>query len=387
MSEFKGVPCRIYPTDTQKETIHQSIGCSRFVWNTLLGMLNERYANNPTLGTLSYGKLCILLTQLKREHPWLCDADSVALQASAKNLSETFNRFFKKTSGYPRFKSRKQPLQSYKSTIRAAKTPSPSIRLNEKQTFLKLPKLGWVKCRVPRSVTTPISSVTVKRLPTGQYEAILLVEDENQVLASTGKQVGIDLGVADLAITSDGDKFATIDYLREHKCALHYWEKRMARRRRQAKATGIPLHEARNYQRAKQQVARIHAKMRNQRRDRLHKLTTDLVKQYDVIAIEDLRTANLVKNRRLARSIASQSWRLFRDMLAYKCATYGKELRIVNPYKTSQVCSSCGFDDGKHPLHIREWTCPMCHACHDRDINAAKNILAIGLGRALVTTA
>ena len=137
----------------------------------------------------------------------------------------------------------------------------------------------------------------------------------------------------------------------------------------------------------KEQRACIHQKEKNQRQDRLHKLTTRLVREYDIIVLGDLQTANLMKNHQLARSIAAQSWREIRRMLAYKCAKYGKELIVVNPYKTSQICSSCGFDDGKHALDVREWECPSCHVHHDRDINAAKNILSIGLGQALVKPA
>ena len=138
---------------------------------------------------------------------------------------------------------------------------------------------------------------------------------------------------------------------------------------------------------AKEQRARIYQKEKNQRQDRLHKLTTKLVRDFDVIVLEDLQMANLMKNHQLARSIAAQSWREIRSQLAYKCVKYGKELIMVNPYKTPQICSSCDFDDGKHALDIRDWDCPNCHAHHESDVNAAKNILSIGLGQALVKPA
>ncbi|WP_087031532.1 RNA-guided endonuclease InsQ/TnpB family protein [Trichococcus palustris] len=199
--------------------------------------------------------------------------------------------------------------------------------------------------------------------------------------------VGIDMGESDLMVLSTGDKIKTVRSHEQLAPKRLYWERRVARRARKAKQNGTTLTEAENYQRAKEQRARIYQKEKNQRQDRLHKLTTKLVRDFDVIVLEDLQTANLMKNHQLARSIAAQFWREIRSQLAYKCVKYGKELIVVNPYKTSQICSSCGFDDGKHALDIREWDCPNCHAHHDRDVNAAKNILSIGLGQTLVKPA
>ena len=165
---------------------------------------------------------------------------------------------------------------------------------------------------------------------------------------------------------------------------MHYWEKRMARRRLQAKKNGVALVDAKNYQQAKRQVARIHQRIKNIRKDYIHKITTDMVKSYDVIVLEDLKTTNMMKNHQLARSIAGQSWRMFRTILEAKCEMYDKTFVAINPYKTSQKCSNCGYDSGKKALNIRHWTCMKCNMHHDRDINAAKNILNIGLEQALV---
>jgi putative transposase len=187
-------------------------------------------------------------------------------------------------------------------------------------------------------------------------------------------------------ITSDGVKYPTIRFDKILANKKHYWEKRLARRRLQAKkeiawdkhnkvSEPRDLADFKNYQKAKIMVAKYSEKVVNQRNDYLHKLTKDLVEQYDVIKIEDLKTKNLLKNHKLARAIANQSWRELRKQLEYKCEWYGKQLVIVNPRKTSQICSSCGYDDGKHTLDIRQWTCPKCGTHHDRDINAAINIL------------
>lgn len=255
--------------------------------------------------------------------------------------------------------------------------------------------MGVIKFKTGKLIPGKIKSATIKQSPTGKYYAVLLVECESQTLNKTGKQAGLDMGVADLMITSDGNKYPTISFDKLLAKKMYYWEKRLARRRLQAQKEMAwdkhnkafnprVLSDFANYRKAKQMVAKYHAKIANQRENYLHKLTTRLVKGYDVIIIEDLKTKNLLHNHSLTRAIANQSWRAIRQMLTYKCAWYGKQLIVVNPYKTSQICSDCGYDDGKHTLAIRNWICPKCHVHHDRDINAAKNILNYGLGQALV---
>lgn len=344
-------------------------------------MINQRYQNNKELKMLSYPKLSSLLPVLKSEYTWLKDIDSVAIQCSVKTLSETFDRFFKGYSGYPKFKSKKMSKQSYLSTIRGN-----NIRFNSNQRYIKLPKLGWVKCKtsIQHIENSRIKSVTVKRKATGHYYISLLVESDNQTLPKTNQYVGIDLGLTHLAITSDGRKYNSQRLHLKYKKQLHYWEKRVARRRLNAIKNNIPLQDAKNYKKAKKQVARIHEKIVNTRKDYIHKITTDLVQHYDLIVLEDLKTSSMMKNHKLARSISSQSWRMFRTFTEYKCEIYGKTSIIVNPYKSSQYCSNCGYDSGKKELNIRYWICPKCHITHDRDVNASKNILKFGLEQALV---
>ncbi|WP_243674554.1 transposase, partial [Lentilactobacillus kisonensis] len=222
---------------------------------------------------------------------------------------------------------------------------------------------------------------------TGKFYAVLLVDTAIKQLAKTDKKAGIDLGVADLVITSDGIKHPTIRFDKRLSQKKRYWEKRLARRRRQAQQViawekhthiAVPheLNDFKNYQQAKRMVAKYAEKIANQRQNYLHHLTKQLVIQYDVIKMEDLKTKNLLKNHKLARAIANQAWRALRAQLEYKCEWYGKQLITVNPRKTSQICSNCHYDCGKHALDIREWTCPSCGINHDRDINAAKNILS-----------
>lgn len=240
--------------------------------------------------------------------------------------------------------------------------------------------------RSSREIKGKIKNVTICKSTTNKYYASVLTEIEIKPLVKTKQEVGIDMGVKDLAITSDGKKYRTIRFDKLLADKKHYWEVRLARRRSLAKKEIAwdnhnnvleprELSNFSNYMKAKLMVAKYSDKIANQRKDYLHKISTELVNQYDVIKIENLRASNMIKNHKIARAIANQSWRELRTMLEYKCEWYGKELVVVSPYKTSQVCSSCGYDDGKHTLDIREWVCPNCGTKQDRDINAAKNIL------------
>lgn len=378
---YKGIKLRIYPNLEQQQQIIDNFGCCRFVWNQMLNMQIERYKNNPDSKFLNGFAMNTLLKQLKSEYPWLKRVDSTSLQDTCETLAVTFQRFFKKQSGYPKFKSRKYPKKSYK----AKSNGNNNIRLVNNH-YLKLPKLGVMKFK-GRLTTDKIKSATIKLSSSGKFYCVLLTECENQTsFDKTNKNVGLDMGVADLVITSDGVKYPTIRFDKILAKKKHYWEKRLARRRLQAQAAMAwdrhdkvvnprELADFKNVEKARIMVAKYSEKIANQRKDYLHKLTTSLVEQYDVIKIEDLKTKNLMKNYKLARAIANQSWRELRSMLEYKCAWYGKQLVTVNPRKTSQICSNCGYDDGKHTLDIREWACPNCGMNHDRDINAAVNIL------------
>lgn len=354
-----------------------NFGYNRFVWNQMLGMMISRYKNNPKAHFLSEYALDKLLPTLKIERPWLKEAESTSLQATNHDLVEAYKKFFKEHQGFPKFKSRKFPKQSY-----TVKMGIKSVATH----YLKIPKLGIVKTR-GKIPFNKIRRATIKLSATSKYYAILLIDAEIKEFSKTNHSVGIDMGVADLMITSDGIKFPTIRFDKLLAKKKHYWEKRLARRRLQAKKeiawdhhnkvlSPRELPDFKNYLKAKRMVAKYSEKIANQRNNYLHNLTKQLVQQYDVIKIEDLKTKNLLKNHKLARAIANQGWREIRRQLEYKCAWYGKQLVTVNPRKTSQICSNCGYDDGKHTLDIRQWTCPNCGMNHDRDINAAKNILS-----------
>lgn len=379
---IKGIKLRLYPNQTQKDQLWQMFGNDRFVWNQMLAMAKERYKNNPNSQFVGKYGMDALLKPLKQEYPFLKESDSTSLQVVNRNMDQVFKRLFKHQGGYPRFKSRKSVKQSYtgKSTVKVVA-----------KRYLKLPKLGYIKT----SKTGQLNDVKIKRYTvsydsTGRYFLSLQVEASMpKTLAKTGKSVGIDVGLADLAITSDGDKYAVFNADWLEKQAIK-WQSKYNRRKYRAtiatrqwnhnhKLVKMAVDDYQNWQKARQLKARYQAKIANKRKDYLHKLTTDLVEKYDVIVIENLRTKNLQKNHHLAKSIANASWYQFRTMLEYKCQWYGKRLVIVSPNNTSRICSACGHNDGPKPLKIREWTCPQCGTHHDRDVNAAVNILNKGL--------
>ena len=378
---LKGVKLKLYLNRTQQEQLDLMFGNNRFVWNQMLAMMNERYQNNKHLPFLGKYKLDYLLKPLKKQYSFLKKSDATSFQVVNASLTQAWKNFFNDKTGKigkPKFHSRKYLRQSYtgKSTIKVAG-----------KRYLKIPKLGYIKT----SKTTTLEECKIKRYtlslePNGKYYLSLQVEvPEIKLFPKTNKAVGIDVGVANLAILSDGTKYPSFDGSYFEKKAK-IWQKKYSKRKYQAQVlvaqdknrqVAIPrsLENFKNWQKAQKQKAVYQAKIANQRKDYLHKLTTKIVKQYDVIVIEDLKTKNLLKNHKLAKAISNASWYLFRTMLEYKCKWYGKKLVTVDPRNTSRICSNCNFNSGEKPLEIREWTCPKCHVHHDRDINAAVNIL------------
>ena len=379
---LKGIKLRLYPNQHQVDQLWQMFGNNRFVWNQMLAMAKEGYRNNPSSHFVNEYGMNYLLKPLKQEYPFLKQNDSTSLQVVNHDLAQSFKMLFKHQGGYPRFKSKWAIKQSYTGR---------SICQVIANRRMKLPKLGSIRTsKTGRVAGLKIKRYTINYDSTGRYYLSLQVEvSAPQALLKTGKKVGLDVGIANLAISSDGIKYKTFNAKWLKKQAIR-WQSKYSRRRHRAtiavrqwnhnhKTLKAELDDYQNWQRARIQKARYQQRIANRRKDYLHKLTTNLVKQYDVIVIEDLKTKNLQHNHHLAKAIANASWYEFRTMLAYKCAWYGKKLIVVKPNYTSQICSRCGHHSGPKPLAVREWTCPKCGVHHDRDINAAVNILHKGL--------
>ena len=373
MLRHKAYKFRIYPNREQEILIAKTMGCSRFVYNHFLRLWNEAYA--ATGKGLTYHACSAMIPQMKKNEGtlWLQEVDSISLQSSVKNLSDAFSRFFKKQNNPPQFKSKKNPVQSY-----TTKNVNNSIRIVHNS--FKLPKLGLVKFRKSQDPKGRVLNATIRKNAGGKYFVSLLLEEEIQPLPKTNSAIGVDLGITDFAILSDGQKIDNHKFTSKMEKKLQREQRKLSRRGHLAKEKGINIFEAKNYQKQKCKVARLHEKVMNQRSDFLNKLSTEIIKSHDIICIEDLHTKGMLRNHKLAKSISDVSWSGFVNRLQYKADWYGRKVIKVDPwFPSSQICSACGHKDGKKPLNIREWTCPVCAARHDRDINASKNILTEGL--------
>ena len=383
----RGFRIRLYPNDAQKQQIAVSFGCSRWLWNNMLAMQKERHDNEPSAPYLSAFSMNYLLKQLKREYPWLKDADSTALTGITENLHNAYTCFFRGQSRFPKFKSKKHEL-SY-----ISKCVNNNIVIIDAH-HIRIPKLGSVYFKTGKLPHGRICSITIRQKASGKYEASVLCEYEEVDLPKTGKTIGIDVGLKDFAILSDGTKISIPRFDKESEERLCHWQILASRRLLSAKEAmeknkDLRLTDFKNYQKARRMCAKIYEHVANQRKDYLDKLSTWLVKTYDVIVIEDLKAKGMMHNHHLSRAIANASWNMFADMLAYKCLSYGKKLIRVNPGYTSQTCNVCGCVNNRMGynaygwLKVREWDCPECGSHHDRDINAAINInetgLAVGL--------
>ena len=361
----KGVKFRAYPNKEQKDLINRTLGCCRLVYNKGLDMRKTAYAAGKKP---SYGQTSAMLTELKKTEAFsfLKEVDSIALQQSLRDLDRAFVNMFQKRAKHPVFKNKRDTRQSYR-TI----NQGDNIRIAGK--YLKLPKLGYVKIKQSMEVGH-INNVTVERTPTGKYFVVLNVDFEPEFRPNAGCMIGIDVGIKEFYSDSNGNVVNNPKYLEKSMRKLVRAQRRLSRKQKGS--------ANRNRQRIR--VARIHEKVTNQRNDFLQKQSTMLVSENQTICIEDLNVKGMIRNHKLAQHIASCSWSKFFAMLEYKAVWYGNNIiKVPTMYPSSQTCSCCGY---RNPLvknlAVRTWECPVCHTTHDRDKNAAVNILRKGLATA-----
>ena len=358
----KGVKFRAYPNKKQRDLLDRTFGCCRLIYNKGLAMRKEGYENGEKV---TYSKTSAMLTKLKRteEYAFLKEVDSIALQQTLRDLDRGFMNMFQKRTGYPVYKSKRDHHQSYR-------TANQQDNIRIAGNGIKLPKLGYVKIRQSMEVGH-IHHVTIERAPTGKYFVVLNVDFEPEVRNNAGGVIGIDVGIKSFYTDSNGNIVSNPKYLERSEKKLAREQRKLSRKRK----------GSRNRNRQRMKVALLHERIGGQRNDFLQKESTRLIRENQTICVEDLHVKGMIRNHKLAKSIASVSWSRFFWMLQYKAEWYGNDIiKVPTMYPSSQTCSSCGY---KNPLvknlAVRRWECPCCHTVHDRDTNASINILRKGL--------
>ncbi|WP_293164627.1 RNA-guided endonuclease TnpB family protein [Okeania sp. SIO2C9] len=366
---------RIYPSQIQIKKLNQLFGCCRYVWNQSLAYCNQLYISGEKKP--SYTDLTKqFITQTKKELAWLKEVASTPLQQSLKDLDQAYKNFFNSCTGKrkgikvkpPKFKSRK--------SRQTARFVGANYKVGQDKLYL--PKVGKIKIVWSRPLASQPTSVTIIKDSANRYFASFVVETLPEPLPNTENSIGIDLGISTFATLSNGQKIFAPKPLKKSLKKLAKFQRKFARTE-----VGSKRHE-----KARLKVAKLHAKIKDIRAYFLHKLSTNLVTNYDCIVLEDLNVSGMVRNHKSALAISDLGWRQFRTLTEAKCEKYGREFRVINRWEpTSQKCSNCGFRGGKKELNVREWTCLSCGAHHDRDINAAVNILEVVQPKTKVKTA
>lgn len=362
---LKGYKYRIYPNKQQEDQIQKTFGCCRFVYNQTLVYRKELYeSEKKSMNKLDCNNYVNQI--LKKEYEWLKEVDKFALTNSVYNLDNSYQKFFKEHTGFPKFKSKKNHYKSYTTNF-----TNGNIEVSFEKNKIKLPKLKWVKAKLHREFAGKIKSATISQVSSGKYFVSILVETEHIPIESTGNMIGIDLGIKDLLITSDGEKIDNIRTTKKYEDKLTKEQRKLSHK----------LKGSKNWNKQRIKVARIHEKIHNTRIDNLHKISHKLVQENQLIVSEDLGVSNMVKNHNLAKAITDCGWYELTRQISYKSEWNNRQyIKIGRFTKSSQPCSVCGYINSEtKDLSIREWVCPQCGTVHDRDINAAINILNEGL--------
>lgn len=361
---LKAYKYRIYPNKEQINYLQKTFGCTRFIYNQMLADRIKSYEENKELDikAIKYPTPA----QYKKEYEWLKEVDSLALANAQMNLDKAYKNFFRdKSVGFPKFKSKKNNHKSYT-------TNNQNGTVFIKNNRIKIPKLkSMIKIKQHREFVGLIKSCTISQNPSGKYFISILVDTENIQLPKLDTKIGIDLGIKEFAITSDGEMFSNPKWLNKSEKKLGKLQKDLSRKQKGSN----------NRRKDRLKVAKLHEKISNQRKDYLHKISHYIISENQVIVIEDLKVSNMIKNHKLAKSIANVSWFEFRRQLEYKSEWYGREL-IIAPtnYASSQLCSNCGNKSSQtKDLSCRTYICPVCGMIMDRDINASKNLLKLAM--------
>ena len=358
---------RLYPTHKQEIFFSKTFGCCRFVYNKMLAERKESYESTGE-------SISRTPAEFKEEFPFLEEVDSKALATEWVNLNKAYGNFFRdKKVGFPKFKSKKNDRKSYTTTLSKTRV------FNDSRNFIKLPKIGFVKCKVHREIPSDwkIKSATISQTPTGKFYISILCEYEVEIrpiVLDRNNAIGIDYKSNGFGITSEGEILSNHRYFRENQSKLSREQRRLSRKKKNSK----------NFKKQRMRVALVHEHISNCRLDQAHQLSHLLAEKYDVICLEDINLQSVSQSLRLGKSTNDNGFGMFRNFLKYKMEERGKCLIYIDKWDaTSTVCSECGayHKDIVNSLKIREWTCPNCGAHHDRDINAAKNILRLGLER------
>lgn len=402
----KGIKLRCYPNEAQRNQLPQLFGNNRKVWNELLAMQQELYKKNKGTDEKTYYSqydMSGILTKMKKDDnfAYLKYSDSTALQTVCEDLHKAYQALFRHIRRAPRFKN-KYAKQSYTSKA----TNSSPIKQTGNH-YIKMRKLGSIKTQ-PYNIKGRVIRATISQTPSGKYFISLTIKQNVVEKPKTTRSIGIDLGLRNIAILSNGVKYKALHF-KELDRQIALWQRKYQRRLDNANETylrdmkdirekrgGLPFtkdeelyrnlepRDRRGVKDARKRIAKLHEKKANKRKDYLQKLSTKIVNQYDTIVVEKLNVKGMLRNHSSSKGISDQGWSMFVDMLQYKAKWYGKELIKVNPANTTQTCSICGYvsqGDTHIGRDVEEWNCPSCGAHHDRDTNAARNILTLGLNK------
>ena len=354
----KAYKYRIYPNKEQKEFFAKCFGCVRFFYNKSLDDMNEIYKSTDKFKNITPASY-------KEDYSFLKEVDSLALSNAQLNRNIAFKSFFSHKTGFPKLKSKRND-QSYTTNM-----VNGNIKISSNNRYISIPKCPRIRIKKHRDFIGTIKSITVSMTTDNKYYMSLLVEEETKPMKPTDKMIGLDLGIKDLIVDSNGHKY------KNHKYLTKSQEKLAKEQRKLSKM--VKGSNNRNKQRIK--IAKLHKKIQNQRNDYLHKLSKSIIDENQIICIEDLKVIDMEHKNKLARNITDASWSRLVSMLIYKANWYGRKvIKVPSNYPSSQLCSKCSYKNSiTKDLTIRKWTCPKCGTVHDRDINAAKNILSKGI--------